>query len=48
MPKEMERNLKRQADKKGLKGERKNAYIYGTMRNAGWKPKREQGRGKSW
>lgn len=31
MPKKMERALKREAAKKGLTGERKNAYIYGTM-----------------
>jgi len=37
----MEEDLRRQANKKGLKGKRKNAYIYGTMRKTGWKPKRE-------
>lgn len=31
MPKKLHNKLKKQADKKGLKGERKNAYIYGTM-----------------
>lgn len=41
MPKELEERLTREADNKGLKGERRNAYIYGTMRNLGWKPKRE-------
>lgn len=29
MPKEMEEALKKEAIKKGLKGKRKNAYIYG-------------------
>lgn len=38
MPKAMERKLMMEADKKGLKGKRKNAYVYGTMRKAGWKP----------
>jgi hypothetical protein len=38
MPKAMERALKRQAKKKGLKGKRANAYVYGTMRKTGWKP----------
>lgn len=38
----MERALKREAKKKGLKGERMNKYIYGAMRKAGWKPKREK------
>lgn len=31
MPKKVEEKLKRQAEKKGLKGKRKNAYIYSTM-----------------
>jgi len=42
MPKEMEKRLEKQAKKKGLKGERKDKYIYGTMRKTGWKPKREK------
>ena len=37
----MERALKKEAKKKGLKGEHLNAFIYGTMRKTGWKPKRE-------
>jgi len=45
MPKAMEKALKREAEKKGLTGERKDAYIYGTMRKAGWKPGQEK-RGK--
>lgn len=32
MPKALHDKLKREAEKKGLTGERKNAYIYGTMR----------------
>ena len=40
MPKAMEKKLKKEATKKGLKGKRKNAYIYGTLRKTGWKPKR--------
>ena len=40
MPKEMERKLKAQARKKRVKDE--DAYVYGTMRKAGWKPKRER------
>lgn len=40
MPKKMERELKKEAEKKGLKGERKNAYIYGTMmKKTDWRPK---------
>ena len=42
MPEAMEKALKKQAEKKGLKGKRKQAYIYGGMRNRGWKPKREK------
>ena len=42
MPKKMHEALERQAKKKGLKGKRKCAYVYGTMRKAGWKPKRER------
>ena len=39
MPKAMEEALKREAAKKGLKGERKAAYIFGTISK--WK-KRHQ------
>jgi len=42
MPKKMEKALRKSAKKKGLKGKRKKAYIYGTMRKAGWKPKRKK------
>jgi hypothetical protein len=38
MPKKLEKQLKQQANKKHLTGERKNAYVYGTMRKTGWKP----------
>ena len=31
MPKKLEEHLKAQANKKGLKGPRKDAYVYGTM-----------------
>jgi hypothetical protein len=40
MPKELERKLRSRAKALGLKGERKDAYVYGTMRKLGWKPKR--------
>ena len=42
MPKKMEEALKREAKKKGLKGERADKYVYGTLRKTGWKPKRER------
>lgn len=32
MPKKLKRKLKRKAEEKGLKGERKKAYIYGTLK----------------
>lgn len=38
MPKILEAKLKREARKKGLTGERANAYIYGTLRHTGWTP----------
>ena len=31
MPKPIHNKLEKQANKKGLKGDRKNAYIYGTL-----------------
>lgn len=41
MPKKMEEKLRKEAEKKGLKGDRKNAYIYGTMqKTTDWKPKK--------
>ena len=44
MPEEMERALKAQARKKGLKGKRADAFVYGTMRKTGWRPAREERR----
>jgi hypothetical protein len=38
MPKKLERKLELQAEKKGLTGERKNRYVYGSLRKTGWKP----------
>jgi len=38
LPKKLHEKLKKQARKKGLKGKRKAAYIYGTLRKTGWKP----------
>jgi hypothetical protein len=39
MPKRLELALKRRAAAKGLTGKRKNAYVYGTLRKTGWKPR---------
>ena len=41
MPKKLEQALKREANKKGLTGERKNAYVYGALRKTGWSPKKK-------
>ena len=42
MPKKLERKLKQEACEKGFKGERADAYVYGTLRKTGWKPNREK------
>ncbi len=43
MPKKLEKELKREANKKGLTGERKDAYVYGTLNKIEWwlKPKKQ-------
>ena len=38
MPKELENRLKQQVSNKNWSEEKKNAYIYGTLRKTGWKP----------
>lgn len=40
MPIKLERKLKRTAKKKGLSGARQDAYVYGSLRKTGWKPKK--------
>lgn len=40
MPKKLERKLKREAKKKGFGKKRTGAYVYGTLRKLGWKPRR--------
>lgn len=42
MPKKLEEALKKEADKKGLTGDKRDAYIYGGMRARGWIPTREK------
>ena len=42
MPKALEAQLKRQAKKKGLGKKRTGAYVYGTLRKTGWKPKKKK------
>lgn len=46
MPKALEKKLKAKARKKGLKGKRADAYVYGTMRNTGWEPKKKKSKSK--
>jgi len=41
MPKALEKKLKAQTRKKGLGKKRADAYIYGTLRKTGWKPKKK-------
>jgi len=43
MPKALERKLKAQARKRfgSITSRRARAFIYGTMRKTGWKPKKE-------
>ena len=38
----MERELKKRAKAKGFGEKRTGAYVFGTMRKAGWKPSREK------
>lgn len=43
MPKRLENKLRRKARKKFPNNKRRqDAYTYGALRNAGWKPKRER------
>lgn len=46
MPKALERQLKREAAKKGFSKERTNAYTYGALRKTGWRPSRERRKGR--
>lgn len=46
MPKKLEMKLKREASKKGLHGRRADAYVYGTLRNIGWKPRKRGARNR--
>lgn len=47
MPAFLEHRLKREAEKKGLKGRRADAYVYGTMNNRGYmKGSKETAKGR--
>jgi hypothetical protein len=40
MPKELHRKLAAQARKEGYTGKKYKKYVYGTMVNMGWRPKK--------
>lgn len=42
MPRKLELKLKREARRKGLGKRRTGAYVYGTLRKTGWKPRRKK------
>jgi len=42
MPKTVEKRLMKEAKKKRLSKKRTDAYVYGTLRKIGWKPKRKK------
>jgi len=42
MPKAIEKRLIKEAKKKRLSKTRTGAYVYGTLRKMGWKPKRKK------
>jgi hypothetical protein len=42
MPKKLEQELKRQIAKRSWSKKRKDAYVYGTLRKTGWKPKKKK------
>jgi len=47
MPAELERKLKKEARGKWPGDqEKQDAYVYGTLRKTGWKPKKERGKKK--
>lgn len=42
MPKKLEKELKAEAKKKGLTGEKADRYVYGTLQKVtSWKPKKK-------
>lgn len=41
MPIKLEKALEKEASKKGLEGKSRDAYVYGTLRRTGWKPRKQ-------
>lgn len=47
MPKKMEKELKKEATKKGLTGDKAGAYVFGTLQKVtDWKPGKKKGKKK--
>jgi len=46
MPKELEEKLKKEAKKRGYAKKRTGAYVYGTLRKAGWEPSHQKKKSK--
>lgn len=46
MPRKLEARLKREARAKHFGKARANAYVFGTLRRMGWRPKRRKKRSK--
>lgn len=44
MPEAAKKKLKATARKRGYGKKRTDAYVYGGMRNTGWKPKKKRGK----
>lgn len=42
MPKKLEKELRQRAEQMHLPKDRADAYVYGTLRDTGWKPNREK------
>lgn len=42
MPEALERKLKQVATQRGLTGDRKDAFVYGSMRHTGWTPSHQK------
>lgn len=45
MPEKLERELRQRAIKRRLSKKRQDAYVYGTMRKTGWRPKGQKQHG---
>ncbi len=48
MPKKLERKLRATAARRGYSRARSNAYVYGSLRRSGWKPKQRRKKLPNW